>query len=66
LQDIKAGAMFQLRHSRARPAMPALPDIWSLINDEVTNLFAAPPNHAESESRIGIEKQLLREIELSS
>jgi hypothetical protein len=62
LQDLKAGAMFQLRRFRARPSMPALPDIWSVVNDEVTNLFTAPPNLTESESRIGIEKQLPGEI----
>jgi hypothetical protein len=64
LQDLKAGAMFQLPRSRARPSMPAHQNIWSLVNDEVTNLFTAPPNLAEPESRIGIEKQLLGEIEL--
>ena len=42
--------------------MPALPNIWSLANDEVTNLFTASPNLAEPESRIGIEKQLMGEI----
>jgi hypothetical protein len=62
LQDLKAGAMFQFRRCRARLSMPALPDIWLLINDEVTNLFTAPLNLIEPERPIGIEKQLLGEL----